>query len=177
MLLSRLSKRERYILYITVVVIVSILFDKVVLSPITERLNKLNGEIFIQEKKLEKSLRILAQEELITSEYKEYTQFIRQSRSDKEEIAELLSEIEKIASKTPISLADIKPGKIEKVGHYRKYTVKIETESEMDHLANFIYQLELSPRLLRVKDFYLTPKKKGSPVLKVRMTITETLII
>ncbi len=176
MSLTKLSKRERYILYITLVVVISVLFDKVVLSPIMERLNKLNREIFIQEKKLEKSIRILTQEELITSEYKKYTQFLRQSHSDEEEIAQLLSEIEKLAGKTSIFLADIKPGKVEKVGRYKKYTVKIEIESEIGHLANFIYQLEESPRLLRVRDFYLTPKKKESPILKARMTITEILI-
>lgn len=177
MFLSRLSKRERYILYITVVVVISVLFEKVVLSPIMERLNKLNREIFIQEKKLERYVRILAQEDLIASEYKKYTPFIRQSRSDEEQMSELLSEIEKMANKTSIFLTDIKPGKIEKVGRYREYSIKIGTESEIGHLANFIYQLEQSPRLLRVKDFYLTPKKKESPILKARMTITQILIM
>lgn len=177
MFLSRLSKRERYIVYITVVVVISILFDKVVLSPIIERINKLNREIFIQEKRLEKSLRILAQEELITSEYKKYTQFIRQSRSDEEEIAEFLSDIEKLVRKSSVFLADIKPGSVITAGPYRKYTVEIKTESKISYLADFIYQLEESPRLFRVKDFRLMPKKKDSTTLKMRMTVTQILIV
>jgi len=177
MFLSRLSKRERYLLYITVVVLVSILFGKAGVSPIMQRLSKLNREIFVQEKKLEKSLRVLAREELIRSEYKKYIQFVRQSRSDEEQTSELLSEIEKLADKTSISLSNIKPGKIEKVGRYRKYVVRIEAESEIGHLASFIYQLEESPELLRIRNFHLTPRKKASSILKARMTITELLIV
>ena len=164
-------------LCITVVIVISILFDKVVLSPIIERINKLNGEIFIQEKRLEKSLRILAQEKLITSEYKKYTQFIRQSHSDEEQIAEFLSDIEKLVRKSSVFLADIKPGSVKKAGPYKEYTVKIEMESKISFLADFIYQLEKSPRLLRVKDFRLTPKKKGLEILKAEMTVTQILIM
>jgi len=174
---SRLSKRERYILYISIAVIIAVFFDRVVLRQVRNRLNKLNSEILIHEKRLQRSLYIASQEEAISKEHKRYTEYVKQTYSDEEEKSKLLSEIEKLARKSSVFLADIKPGPVKEAGPYKEYTVEIETESKISFLADFIYQLEKSPRLLRVKDFRLTPKKKGSATLKVRMTITEILIM
>lgn len=172
----RLAKRERYIFCIAAIIIAIALFDAAVLSPIKKKLDKANKEIFIQEKKLKKFLNTLTQEGLIINEYKKYTRPIKQNSSDEEERARFLNEIEKLAAKTSIFLAGIKPEKIEKEGCFKKYTVRIEIESQISHLADFMYQLENFPRLLRIKDFYLIPKKKENPVLKAQMTITEILV-
>jgi len=175
--LSRLSKRERRIAYISIAIIVCIFFDKVVFSPVMNKLGSLNGEILIQEKKLEKSMHILLQEDSITSEYKKFAQHIKQEQSDEETIATLLSSIEKMANNASVFLVDMKPTPVEKSEFYKKYTVKIEAETEISHLADFIYQLEESAQLLRVSEFRLSPKKKESPVLKIYMAVTEVLII
>ncbi len=174
---SRLSKREKYIVYISITIIVAVFFDRAVLHPLANRIKKLNREILLQEKRLERSLYILSQENLVVSEHKKYTQHVKQSRSDEEEKSELLSEIEKLARKSSVFLRDIKLDLTEKIGPYKQYTVAIEIESKIDYLVDFIYQVENSPRLLRVKNFYLTPKKKKSSVLKAQVTITELLIV
>jgi len=88
----------------------------------------------------------------------------------------LLSEIEKIARNASLLLKNIKPGVTKKIGLYKKYTIEIEVESEINYLVDFIYQLEKTSRLLRIEDFRLQPKEKKSTILKVQMTITEALI-
>ena len=173
---SGLSKRKRYLVYIFIVVILTVSFGNVIIRPVIDRLDKLNKEIFIQGKKLARSTRILSQEELIVSEYKKLTYGLKQDGSDEEEVAKLLSEIEKLAKKTSVFLANIKPRLTEKKENYRKYVIAVEVESEMTNLVDFFYQLEASPRLLRVEDFHLTPKKEGSNTLKARITINEVLI-
>lgn len=178
MFLSKLSKRERHIAYITAIVLVFFFFSRVMLRPIINKLNDLNQEIAIQEKRLEKSLNILFQEDAINSNYKKYVENLKQTHSDEEEIAELLSEIEKIAKKTAVFLSDIKPLPVKKVTFYKEYVVELEAESEIASLIDFIYQLEKSPRLLKVEKFHLTPKKeKGKDFLKVQMSISEILVL
>lgn len=182
MFLSRLSKRERYIAYVAAVALILVFFNKIVLGPVIGKSNELNREIVIQEKKLEKSLGILVHDDAINTNYEKYTQNLKQTRSDEEEIAELLSEIEKIAKKTAVFLADIKPLPVSKIGFYKEYVVEAEVESEINHLVDFIYQLEKSPRLLRVGKFHLTPKKGETKkeeafLLKVQMSISEILIL
>ena len=175
-ILSRLSKRERRAVYISIALIVCVFFDKVVFRPVTHKLESSNGEIFIQEKKLEKSMQILAEEDSLTSEYKKFTQNIKQTQSDEETIATLLGSIEKMASSVSVLLVDMKPSVVEKSEFYKKYSVKIEVDAKMNNLVDFIYQLENSPQLLRVAEFRAAPQKKEF-VLKVYLTITEILII
>ena len=173
--LSRLSKKEKRLFYIAVAVVAIVFLDRVVFKPVMNKLESFNGKISVEEKKLEKSMHILAQESTITSEYKKFAQSIKQDQSDEETIASLLSSIEKMANNVSVFILDMKPNPVEKAEFYKKYAVKIEAEAKISNLADFIYQLENSPRLLRIADFRLTPQKKET-VLKISMTVTEVLI-
>ncbi|MDD5282302.1 MAG: type 4a pilus biogenesis protein PilO [Candidatus Omnitrophica bacterium] len=173
--LSRLSKKERRLFYITVAVVAIVFLERVVFKPVMNKLENFNGKISLEEKKLEKSMHILGQESAITSEYEKFAQSIKQEQSDEETLAILLSSIEKMANSVSVFILDMKPGTVEKAEFYKKYTVKIEAEAKISNLTDFIYQLENSPKLLRVSDFRLTPQKKET-VLKISMTVTEVLI-
>ncbi|MEA3328975.1 MAG: hypothetical protein U9Q08_04555 [Candidatus Omnitrophota bacterium] len=172
----RLSKREKYIACISIIAVIAIFFDRVIVCPIMERLGELNSEVAVQEKKLWKATQILSEEALITGEHSKFVQGLEQDGSDEEEVAALLSEIEKLATKSTVFLANIKPRLPEENEHYKKYLIETDLESKITKLVDFIYQLEKSPCLFRVEEFYLVPKKEGSGVLKARMVISGILI-
>jgi len=174
--LPKLSKREKQIGFISLALVLCIFFDKVVFSPVKERLKNLNSQILVQEKKLVKSRRILSQEDLIIDEYEKYTQNIRQDSSNEEEIASLLSVIEKIANDSFVSIVDMKPSNVENFKFYNKYVVRIEAEAKIGYLADLIYQLEKSPLLLRVTELRLSPKQKEFSVLRIYITIVQALL-
>lgn len=173
--LSRLSKKEKRLFYIAATVVAVVFFDRVVFRPVLNKLESFNGKISVEEKKLEKSMLILAQEVAITEEYKKFAQSIKQEQSDEETIASLLSSIEKMANSVSVFILDMKPAAVEKAEFYKKYAVKIEAEAKISNLTDFMYQLENSSSLLRVSEFRLTPQKKET-VLKINMTVTEVLI-
>ena len=173
---NRLSKRERKIAYLVIVLIAGVFFDKVAFRPVMRKLESLNGETQVQVKKLEKSLYIVLQEKPISGEYNKFVQNIKQTQSDEETVAALLSSIEKMANSVSVTIQDMKPSLVEKFEFYKKYAIKIQAEAKISNLADFIYQLENSPQLLRVADFRLTPQKKES-FLKIDLTVTEVLII
>ncbi len=173
--LSRLSKKEKRLFYITVAIVGCVFFDRIVFKPVLNKLESFNGKIVLEEKKLEKSMHILSQESSITSEYKKFAEGIKQDKSDEETLASLLSSIEKMAGSVSVFILDMKPNPVEKAESYKKFSAKIEAEAKISNLADFVYQLENSPRLLRISDFRLTPQKKEA-VLKINMTVTEVLI-
>jgi len=174
--ISELPKRQRRIVYIAAGLIAAFLFDKVILQTARSRIKNVNNGIFIQEKRLQKYLQILSKEDLVTSEYQKYTEGVSQGNSEEEEKLKLLSEVEKIARNASVVLKDIKPGPTKAIGLYKKYTIEIEVESEMNYLIDFIYQLEKTSRLLRIEKFQLRPKEAKSKTLKTQMTITQALI-
>jgi len=174
--LPKLSKREKQIGFISLVLVTFIFFDKVVFGPVRSRLKNLNGQIVIQAKKLAKSRIILFQEDLIIEEYEKYAQDIKQINSNEEEIAALLSVIERMANDSFVSIVDMKPSSTEINKFYKKYVVRIEAEAKIGYLADLIYQLEKSPRLLRVTELRLSPKKKDSSALRIYITIVQVLL-
>jgi len=173
---SKLSRREKYIFYVSAVLVLGLFCDRVILRPMVKKLKLLNTQIALEEKKIYRSRQLLSQQDQLSEEHIKLTQAIKQSQSDEEEKSSLLSEIEKMARNSSVLLKDIKPLATETKDIYKKFPVEIEAESKIEHLVDFIHQLERSPRLLRVKDFYLTPKKQHSTVLKARMVITEVLL-
>ncbi len=172
----QLSKRKRYTFYIIIVILVAVFLDKVVFQAVMGRMDELNSAILVQERKMQKTLGILSMEDLITEEYAKCIEGVGRKYSEEEEKSKLLSEIERLARSSLVSLKNIKPGAIKKIGPYEEYTIKIEVEAKMNYLVDFIYKLERSPCLLRVESFQLRTKDKKSPILRGQMTITEILI-
>jgi len=164
MLFSRISQREKYILYVSIVVIGFVFIDRVILSPVMKVLDNLDKETLIQEGELEKSVRIVNNEDSITTEYNKDVQNLKKSSSNEEEIAALSSEIEELARKTSVLIKSIKPLSTEESNLYTKYKIDIEVETEMPYLMDFIYQLEKSLQLIKVDKISLSPQKKNSPV-------------
>jgi len=177
MFFSKLAQREKYVLYISIIIISFLFIDKVMISPVTRILNKLNKEISTYEKKLEHSMQTWNKRDSIGDKYKVIMQGLKKVASDEEEMASMSSEIEKLGRKTSVLIKNIKPLPVKEEGLYVEYNVTIEAESEMSFLMDFIYQLEKSPQLVKVTRFSLIPKNKKSNTLKISLLITKILII
>lgn len=177
MFLLKLKKREKYILYFAVLVIGFLFFDRIIIRPVLTELNNLNRKISVKEKQLRRSLKLLSQKEEISSLYSEYTDPIKQKLSDEEEIAQLLSRIEEVAKETNVVLVRIKPSQTKKEEFYKKFLMKVEAEATISRLIDFVYKLEKSSQLIRVKDFRVTPQKRGSSLLKIEMSISKILVL
>ena len=96
-LFSRLSKKERTLLYATAIIICFASLDRLVYQPIVNRLNELDQEILLQENQLRRNVRNMAARESILNAYSAYAAYALTAGSDEEEIAGLLNEIEGLA--------------------------------------------------------------------------------
>jgi hypothetical protein len=172
-LFSRLSKRERIIVYLLLAVISFLLFDRMVLAPIGKRMNTLNSEITSQKKKLTRFIHIVRQEESIIDEYNEYTKQLNQARSDEGETTAFQKSVEGLTKKTNLSVIKMQPSEVEKAGLYKKYAIKVDAEATAVQLTDFLYQLERDSQLMRVSEFSLSPGRGSLSVLKIYMLITK----
>lgn len=174
--LTKLSKKERIGLFIAMGFASLALLDRLVVSPINNRIQQINREIKISEKQLGRDLRNLNRKGIITKEYQKYIQYIKKVGSDEEEVARILGEIEELARKSAVYLVDMKPQQPKKVDFYKEYTVEIEAEGDMESLVNFLHQLNNSSQLLRAEKLRLNLKEKGSSIIKASLLITKVLI-
>lgn len=173
---SRFSKRERLVFYIAISFILVMLLDRLIISPIYLNLKSLDKEIAERQATLKQDLRILAQKERIKAEAGKYSPFVNVPKSDEEVVTVLLKEIEGVAAKSAIYLVDMKPGGVKTEGSNKKYMVNVSCEGKMEQIADFMYNIESSSKLLRIERYQIAPKSKESTAAACSMTISQIVM-
>lgn len=174
--LARLSKREKSVLYITSIVISLTLLDRLLIYPIFSKMEELAEEIADKEAGIKKSLHILTHKDRILAASVKYRTFIKRSKSEEEEMTTLLKEIEMLASDNSIYLIDMKPGGLEETETTKKYLLNLNCEAQMKQLVDFMYNVEMSPKLLTIEKYKINPKSKDSSVARCSMSISKMVI-
>ncbi len=176
MFFEKLSKKEKIGLLIAFGFLAAAFLDRLIVAPIRNKIKRINREIEISEKQLSMNLRNIKQKDIIEQKYEKYVDYVKRSGSDEEEVARILGEIEVLARKSSVYLVDTKPQTPKRVDFYKQYMVEIEGEGEMRSIIKFLYELNVSPQLLRAEKVRLSIKAKKRGVIKVSMLITKVLI-
>lgn len=174
---DKLSQKEKVGLSVAFAFLGLAFLDRLLISPLRARFQRLNLQITTAEKELGGDLRNIKQKEFIQEEYEKYHKYIQRSGSDEEEVAQILGEIESLARNSSVYLVDMKPRKPQEIDFYKEYTVEIEAEGRMESLVKFMYQMNTSQQLLRVESLRLSQTKSESTVLKASMLITKVLAL
>ena len=173
---ARLSKREKLILFGTVVMLGVFVTDKVIIGPSYRKMTALDADIQAQEAAIKKSVYVQVQEERILAEGKEFMSYSVESQNPEQEMVGLLKEIESTADSAGVSLLYVKPAKEEGDGSVKKYFANLECEAEMEQVATFFHGIESSTKLLKVEKYEIQPKNKESSIARCTITISKTVL-
>jgi len=170
-----LSDREKNILYITIgVVSLSIIFN-LLLSPIFRRNAELNKQINLTRQKLKKYVWLLSQEEVIKNKY---SSLLSSSRitTETDVFVAGLEELERAAKESGLRILDIRPENKTKIpGAYKEGLIDLRMEGTSEEFLKFMYDIENSLLLLKVKKMQLS-SKANAQLLEARFTINQILI-
>jgi len=175
--ITRLSKRERIIFYVTIGIVTLVLLDRMLLSPILVKVSSLGEAIKAKEETIEQSLLIVNQEERIEGESSRYTSFLSAPQTEEKTITAFLKEIETLAKKSSIYLTDIKPAGKEVEGTVVQHFIKLNFEAQMEQVFNFFYNVTNFELLIKIEDFQIRPKSEGSSVIICSISISKTIIL
>ncbi len=173
MTILNLSKGERNILYLCLLVILSSLLYTTLVEPGVRRWRVRRERISAQELRLEKNLKIIAKRKAIEGCYQGYSDRFKSQGTEEEEMAKMLKEIETLAGDL-VHITDIKPRPAKEKGFYRQYSVEIEYEAPIRPLTQFIYGLQNSPQMFKITQLQLNAK--GPDKLKGWMLATKVSI-
>jgi nitrate/nitrite-specific signal transduction histidine kinase len=173
---SRLSKKERSILYVASAIVFLMVMDRLVVGPIFSKMAELSREIEDKEAGIKRSMHMLAHKDRILAAAVRYKTFIHSSRSEEEEMTALLKEIETLASDHSIYLIDMKPGGLQDVAGTKKYLLNLNCEAQLEQLISFMYDVEISQKLLTIVKYKIGPKAKDSSVARCSMSISKVVI-
>ena len=174
--ISRLSKRERTILYVTVFVVGLVLLDRLILSPILSKIQELNETIILQEETIGQSLLIVMQEKRIEGESKQYISYLSQPEAEEKEVMAFLKEVENIAKKSSVYLIDIKPAGKDVDGVSTWYFVKLNFEAQMEQVFKFFHNITNFEQMLKIKEYKISPKTAGTSVITCSVSISKAII-
>lgn len=175
-LISRMSVKEKIGGVAALAFLLLVFVDRMVVDPVNLRMRQLNQEINIGEKKLAQYLRYMNQKGIVTNDYRKYEKFVKKSGSDEEEQTKILGEIEELARKTKVSMANMKPLPPRSVDFYRTYEISIEVEGDMEAIVDFLYAIGNSAQLLRAEKVRINLKEKESPVVKGYLSVTKVVM-
>lgn len=171
--LSRLSKREKAVFYITMLFVVLVLLDRLIVSPIFSHMRSLDRQIQEAESGISRNMKIVAQKDRIIAESAHYASYFATHATDEEEMTALLKEIENLASKSSAYLVDLKPVGLKSSGTSKKYQVNLNCEAQMEQIAGFMYAIENSNKLLTIERYQISPKAKESSIAKCSLSISK----
>ena len=172
-MLQRLSAKKKNLLFIAVFFVSFAILHGVAFSPMLDQLKTLNNEILLKKRMIESSFNLLTQKMVIQEEVRRYAKY-KQGGSQEEEASSFLEEIEEIARKSEIQLVRLEPLDTKKNDFYTGYTIAVKVESSMEQLMTFVYNLQNSESLLKVKRFRIISR---AGTLHTDLTVSKTLLL
>lgn len=168
-----LSEREKIILYTAIGVIIFATVFNFLISPILAKNDNLNKEINFNQQKLKKYLWLLNQKEAIQSKYSKFATTTRISGQQQDALVGVLAELENLAKSSNITIIDLMPQQVTPGANlYKENLIRLRTEGTMEGYLKFIYNLENSLSLLKIKQFQVSTKPNTS-ALEGSFSISE----
>ena len=173
MIFSSLSKRERVILYLVAVFLSTALVYNFALVPLIKKWSDMDKEIFAKKIKLGKYIKLISGMRYYSDEYSRYAPQAGAEKSDEEQISSVLSFVETAAVKNNVYITSLKPGPAKSEKFYKNFLVEAQIEAGINDLAGFLYEIENSSRLLRVKSLDINARQGQDNSVKGRVLISN----
>lgn len=176
---KNLSKREKMMSYAGAFFLLLLLMDRMILTPIVGKLRTLEGRIEHQITLIKDGLMITGYKKRIFKEYSAMKDFFdKERKTQEEELADMLREVENLAVKLGVHLVSINPsGNIEDSKLHTRYELKLECTGTMEKIMEFVYAIDSPKKLTKIETLGLLPEsKKGSTEVKCTMSISRMVV-
>ncbi len=167
-----LTKREKFSLFTAAGVIIFAVFFNLIIMPLIDKFESLGKETMIARAKLNKYLWLLSQKGEIEKEYKQFFPAVSSLGREQDPFTAVLSELENIAKSSNIHILDVRPQAQKKSAKHKEITVDLRAEGELKDYMRFIYNIESSIFLLKVKRIQLNAKS-NTAVLEGNITVFQ----
>ncbi len=176
-MLKKLSRREKRILISVITVTAIGLCYNFLAEPLFMRWRNADSRVELIKVKLKKSLSLIKEKQKIDKEYSIYEQKLKSKGSNEQNVILILDEIEKIASRSGVKITSMRPKPPEQKDYYSRFTVKIETESAMNSLMRFIYDIKNSKQILKIEKLNINTRSSQQGVaIRASMLISKLVL-
>ena len=170
-MLKVLTKREKTILYTTMGVILFAVVFNLLLYPFFKKNSDLSKEINVSRQKLKNYALLLSQKDAILSKYSALASAAKATAAQ-DPLVTGLAELENMAGESDIRIIDIRPeSQVKTQGPYKEALIELRAEGQEENFLKFIYKIENSMSLLKIKKFQLS-SRQNTQALEGRFSIS-----
>ncbi len=175
--ISKLSSKEKILLYVTVAIVCTALFERMFLGPVFSKLKQIDSQTKEQKVNIVRNLRIVSYEDQILERFNFFEKyFVDEIRGDSDVNAEFLQAIEKLATKSDVKLVKSNATEMIKKDKFSEYYANLDCTGLFKDVLSFIHEINSTGSLLKVVKLDMTPKRGSSDDMTASMTIVKMLI-
>jgi len=176
--ISSLSKREKYILFITVGIILTCVIYNFLISPVIKKSKQMNQQFRQKTIKLQKSLQVLNRAKLLQDWHNSIPFNLKASEIRQDGVTKIKSYIVDISKKNLVQIINISsPGEREEHENYKFIFISLALKGQMENIIDFIYDIESSPMMFTVDKLQFSSIGEESGNVKVFLEIRKLIII
>jgi len=163
-MLRVLEKREQFLLYVIFGLVSLSLVFNFIAYPLWQSNQSLNREITKTRLKLIKYLEVLNRKDVPENNYPESSPALRALEQQQDTLVAVLAELEVLSQKANIKILDIRPQGITKAAKTQGASLDLRLEGDIEGYLKFIYEIENSVFLLRIKKILLHAKMNSASI-------------
>ena len=118
-------------------------------------------------------MKFLSYKDKIAKDSQAFESYFEDLRDDDVVNAEFLSNVEKLATESKVSLVKSNPTQSKKHGDYIEYFANLDCSGVLKDVVSFMHSVNSSKGLLKIVQFNMSPKKGTAGEVNVSMTIVK----
>ena len=168
-----LSKRERYIVIGTVVVVGILALDRLFLTPLIERRQEINANIRLETEKMEKATALMTNRSRVSRKWTEISGTTLKVDGATAE-GQIIRAVNDWAQDAGLNVSSVKPERAEKEKDtsFVKITFRANATGNMSAITKFMWRLQTSKVPIRVTDLSITTRRDGMDDLSLDLGIS-----
>jgi hypothetical protein len=168
-----LSKREKVVLWATILIVGSSILFSTALDPLFSKNADLNRQISSTKRKLQKYLWLLKQKDALDKGFSGSPHLINFFTTEQDNVIDALAVLEDLATESGIKILDLRPNFSNKTKTSSVVSsIELRSEGTIEGVLKFVYLLENSASALKIKKMQISSKSNSS-YLEARFTIAQ----
>lgn len=169
-----LSKRERIILIITMIVVGALIADKIILGPVSDRLDAMKVQRDQLLAEVNEAQSLFERQRLLAPRYK--TMLADGFRNDTEAESRVLRALREWSDATSMTLSSVKPERVASDRGLKEMTFVVAGKGTLRSVAQFLYQIETAALPIKVKNMQLGLASEGTDSMSLQLRLSALYI-
>jgi len=166
-----LSKRERYVAIITIMVVAILVGDRYIVTPFLDRSAKMEAERQSLLGEMEQATSLFKRRKLMEQKWQEMVSGGLESDASKAE-SQVLHAVRNWSQECGLVLSSVKPERVVGEGNLQEIAFMVAGTGTMSSVGQFLWRVETASLPLKIKEIQLGSRKEGADDLSLQLRLS-----